>query len=82
MNRGPPERIGRKSLILRYSIHKQWGEMKRQGKLSTAAGVLLILLLASIAQAGTVAFDRSDLQRGTDTGKFPFEIIIAGHLRR
>ena len=55
--------------------------MKIQGKLSTAAGVLLILLLASGAQAGTVAFDRSDLQRGTDIGMFPFEIIIGGHFK-
>ena len=51
--------------------------MKIQGKLSTAAGVLLILLLASGAQAGTVAFDRSDLQRGPDI--FPTNLLgVAG----
>ena len=55
------------------------GEMKIQRKLSTAAGVLLILLLASGAQAGTVVFNRTDLQRGTDTGIFPFEVRIGGH---
>jgi len=66
MNRGPTEGIGRKAWILRYWIHQQWGEMKIQGKLGTAASVLLILLLAFGAQAGTVAFENTDLQRGTD----------------
>ena len=55
--------------------------MKIQQQLGTAAGVLLILLLASGAQAWTVVFDKTDLQRGTDIGMFPFEIVKGPHFK-
>ena len=55
--------------------------MKIQAKLGTAAGVLLILLLASGAQAATLVFDKTGLQRGTDTGRFPLEILMDGHFK-
>jgi len=57
------------------------GEMKRKRKLSTTAGVLLILMLASGAQASTAVLDKIDFMRGTDTRMFPFEIIGGGHFK-
>lgn len=42
-------------------------------KLRTLAGVLLILMFASGAQAGTVVFDKTDFMRGTETD---FESLI------
>jgi hypothetical protein len=54
------------------------GEMKIKRKLGTAAGVLLILMLASGAQAATVVLDETDFIRGTETRMFPFEIVEAG----
>ena len=75
--------IGNKEKCLKpgYSIHKQMGEMKRKRKLSTTAGVLLILMLASGAQASTAVLDKIDFMRGTDTRMFPFEIIGGGHFK-
>jgi hypothetical protein len=43
--------------------------------------VLLILLLASGAQAKTVVFDKSNLMQGTEKGMFPFGIIEGGHFK-
>ncbi len=55
--------------------------MKRKQKLRTTAGVLLILMLASGAQAATVVLDKTDFLRGTETRMFPFEIIEGGHFK-
>jgi hypothetical protein len=52
--------------------------MKIKRKLRTAAGVLLILMLASGAQAATVVLDETDFIRGTETRMFPFEIVEGG----
>jgi hypothetical protein len=57
------------------------GEMKRKRKLSTIAGVLLILMLASGAQASTVVIGKNDFMRGTETRIFPFQIIGGGHFK-
>jgi hypothetical protein len=54
------------------------GEIKIKRKLGTAAGVLLILMLASGAQAATVVLDETDFIRGTETRMFPFEIVESG----
>jgi len=70
-----------KCLKPRYSIHKPGGGMKRKRKLSTTAGVLLILMLASGAQAATVVLDKTDFMRGMETRMFPFEIIEGGHFK-
>ena len=55
------------------SIHKNGGEMKIKRKLRTLAGVLLILMFASGAQAATVVFDKTDFMRGRETD---FEFLI------
>jgi hypothetical protein len=55
--------------------------MKRKRKLSTTAGVLMILMLASGAQAATVVLDETDFMRGTERRMFPFEIIESGHFK-
>ena len=55
--------------------------MKRKRKLSTTAGVLLILMLASGAQASTVVLGKIDFMRGTETRMFPFQIIGGGHFK-
>jgi hypothetical protein len=57
------------------------GEMKIRRKLRTTAGVLLVLMLASGAQAATVVLDEIDFMCGTETRKFFFEIIEGGHSR-
>ena len=44
--------------------------MKIKRKLRTTAGVLLILMLASGAQAATVVFDETDFMRGKETRMF------------
>jgi len=56
------------------------GEMKIKRKLGTAA-VLLILMLASGAQAATVVLDETDFIRGTETRMFPFEIVDGGFFK-
>ncbi len=48
--------------------------MKFKQRLRKAAGVLLILMLASGAQAATVVHVETDFMRGTETRIFPFEI--------
>jgi hypothetical protein len=48
--------------------------MKINRMLRSTAGVLLILMLASGAQAATVVLDETDFMRGTETRNFPFEI--------
>ena len=53
--------------------------MKRKRTLRTTAAVLLILMLASGAQAATVVLDKTDFMRGTETRMFPFEIKEGGH---
>jgi len=55
--------------------------MKLKRKLSTTAGILLILMLASGAQAATVVLDESGFMRGTEKRMFPFEIIEGGHFK-
>ncbi|MDX2493520.1 MAG: hypothetical protein QNK27_00975 [Desulfuromusa sp.] len=55
--------------------------MKLKRKLRTTAGVLLILMLASGAQAATVVFGETGFMRGTETRMFPFEIIEGGHFK-
>jgi len=57
----------------RYSIHKNGGKMKIKRKLRTTAGVLLILMLASGAQAATVVLDEIDFMRGKETRMFKFQ---------
>ena len=53
--------------------------MKIKRKLRTAAGVLLILMLASGTQAATVVLDTEGVFiQGTETRMFPFEIIEGG----
>ena len=52
--------------------------MKIKRKLRIAAGVLLILMLASGAQAATVVLDEDVFIQGTETKMFPFEIIEGG----
>ena len=47
--------------------------MKIKRKLRTTAGVLLILMLASGAQAATVVLDETDFMRGTETRMFKFQ---------
>lgn len=47
--------------------------MKRKRKLRTLAGVLLILMFASGAQAATMIFDKTDFMRGRETD---FEFLI------
>ena len=55
--------------------------MKLNRTLRTTAGVLLILMLSSGAQAATVVLDKTDFMRGTETKMFPFEIIEGGHFK-
>ena len=50
-------------------------------KLSTIAGGLMILMLASGVQAATVVLDETDFVRGTETRMFPFEIIESEHFK-
>ena len=52
--------------------------MKIKRKLGIAAGVLLILMLASGAQAATVVLDEAVFIEGTETRMFPFEITEGG----
>ncbi len=52
--------------------------MKLKIKLRTTAGVLLILMLASGAQAATVVLDEIDFMRGTESRVLPFEILEGG----
>jgi hypothetical protein len=52
--------------------------MKIKRKLRIAAGVLLILMFASGAQAATVVLDEAEYIQGTETKMFPFEIIEGG----
>ena len=47
--------------------------MKIKQKLSTTAGVLLILMLVSGAQAATVVLDKTDFMHGTETRIFKFQ---------
>jgi hypothetical protein len=70
-----------KCLKPRYSIHKNGGEIKIKRTLRTTAGALLILMLASGAQAATVVFGATGFMRGTETRTFPFEIIEGGHFK-
>ena len=70
-----------KCLKPRYSIHKKWGEMKIKRKLRTTAGVLLILMLASGAQAATVVLDETGFMRGAETRVLSFENIEDGHFK-
>jgi len=46
--------------------------MKIRRKLRITAGVLLILMLASGAQAATVVLEEIDFMRATETGMFKF----------
>jgi len=55
--------------------------MRRKRKLSTTAGVLLILMLALGVQAATVVLDETDVMCGTETRIFPFEILEDGHFK-
>jgi len=55
--------------------------MKRKRKLSTTAGVLLILMLASGAQAAMVVLDKIDYMRGMESRMFSFEIKEGGHFK-
>ena len=55
--------------------------MNRKRTLRTTAAVLLILMLASGAQAATVVLDKTDFMRGTESRMFPFEIIESGHFK-
>ena len=55
--------------------------MTTKRKLSTIAGGLMILMLASGVQAATVVLDETDFMRGTETRMFPFEIIESGHFK-
>jgi hypothetical protein len=55
--------------------------MKGKRKLSTTVGVLLILILASGAQAATVVLDETDFMRGTEKRISPFEIVEGGHFK-
>ena len=59
--------------------------MKIRRKLRTTAGVLLVLMLASGAQAATVVLDEVDFIRGTETGMFKFRVapgIFAANVLR
>ncbi len=55
--------------------------MKIKRNLSTAAGVLLILMLASGAQASTVVLDETDFICDTATRMFPSEIVEGRFLK-
>jgi hypothetical protein len=50
-------------------------------KLSTTARVLLILMLASGAQAAAVVLDETGFMRGKKTRMFSFEILEGGHFK-
>ena len=52
--------------------------MKIKRKFRTAAGVLLILMLASGAQAATMVLDETDFIRGTERRLFLFDILEGG----
>ena len=52
---------------------KNGGKVKIKRKLRTTAGVLLILMLASGAQAATVVLDEIDFMRGKETRMFKFQ---------
>jgi hypothetical protein len=52
---------------------KNGGEMKIRRKLRTTAGVLLVLMLASGAQAATVVLDEIDFMHGMETKMFKFQ---------
>ena len=49
--------------------------MKRKRMLRTTAAVLLLLMLATGAQAATAVFDKTALMRGRETGMFLFGFI-------
>ena len=55
--------------------------MRRERMLKIAAGLLLILIVASGVQAATVVLDETDFMRGMETRIFPFEIIESGHFK-
>ena len=58
--------------------------MKLKRELRTLAGVLLILMFASGAQAATVVFDKTDFRRGTEPDfEFltPFDVPVLAILK-
>ena len=55
--------------------------MNRGRMLKTAAGVVLILILASGVQAATVVLEETDFMSGMETRIFPFEIMESGHFK-
>ena len=65
----------------RYSIHLTKGGEKIKRTLRATSGVLLILMLASGAQAATVVFGETDFMFGTETRTLPFEIIEGVHFK-
>ena len=61
------------------SIRKIGGEMKINRALRTRAGVLLILILASGAQATTAIPDKSHLMRRAEPGMYPVGLVECGY---
>ena len=55
--------------------------MNRGRMLKTAAGVVLILILASGVQAATVVLEETDFMSGMETRIFPFEIMESRHFK-
>ncbi len=66
MNRAPINGIRGSACVPAFDS-KNRGEMKIKRELRTLAGVLLILMFASGAQAATVVFDKTDFRESRKT---------------